>query len=65
MTTPESVKVRWVPFWRGRPGHLDCPCGDAPPSIYADGQAVICECGRKYDSEGWLLTAAIRQAEGR
>jgi hypothetical protein len=36
-------------------GRISCPCGNAPLSKFGDGKTVLCDCGRMYDSLGWIL----------
>src|SRR5205809_346225 len=54
------TKLAWVrdgsvPPGKPARGKLNCPCGGAPWSNYADGKDVHCKCGGVYDSEGWVL----------
>lgn len=59
MTTTTLHKVAWIrnpeaPAGQPAPGHLHCPCGNAPESNYKPGPDVLCNCGRRYTWDGWL-----------
>lgn len=61
MITTPLIKVAWVrnpgvPPGQPAPGHLRCPCGQAPESLFShDAGDVRCACGRLYAWNGWLI----------
>ena len=58
--TIRRVKVAWirnaVPPGAPAPGHLHCPCGHAPESVFDESQPdIVCACGRVYDWAGYIV----------
>ena len=54
------LKRAWIrndePPGHPAPGHISCPCGNAPVSWYRPEQGnVICECGTVYTWDGWIV----------
>lgn len=51
-------KVAWVrldfPAGYSAPGRLNCPCGEAPLSMYEPGPDLTCACGTVYSWDGWI-----------
>ena len=55
----DLIKVAWirndVPPGYPAPGHLHCPCGNSPESMFHPEQGdVVCNCGRVYSWNGWI-----------
>lgn len=53
------VKVAWIrnpgaPVGSPAPGHLNCPCGHSPESMFQKGPDIKCACGRVYSWDGWM-----------
>ena len=58
--TTVRMKAAWIKDGEvGKPstGHFDCNCGAQIKDVfYADGDQYPCECGRVFDSKGWIVT---------
>lgn len=59
-----QTKVAWIrnqsiPAGQPAPGHLNCPCGNAPETNYSpDTGNVACACGRVYTWDGYIIQGA-------
>jgi hypothetical protein len=56
----QLLKVAWVrqpdvPAGQPAPGQLQCECANAPLTHYRPGPDVICNCGRRYTWDGWIV----------
>lgn len=53
-----------VPRGQPAPGRINCPCGNAPESLYQRDQPnVICSCGAVYRWDGWIITPSPREVD--
>ena len=57
----ETVKVAWIrnrdiPPGQPAPGHINCPCGDPPETVYKAGPDITCNCGVVYTWNGWIVS---------
>lgn len=58
-----QTKIAWIrnqniPAGQPAPGHLNCPCGNAPETNYsAETGNVTCACGRLYTWDGYIITS--------
>lgn len=54
------VKRAWIrnqdaPIGKPAPGRINCPCGNAPESMFDPSNGdVFCTCGRRYSWDGWI-----------
>jgi hypothetical protein len=60
MITCQLIKVAWIrnpaPAGESAPGHLACPCGQAPETDYDPAQGnVTCACGAVYTWDGRVV----------
>lgn len=37
-------------------GQINCPCHNAPLTPYTPGPHVVCNCGRIYTWDGWIIS---------
>jgi len=66
--TSGFTKLAWVrdpdvPPGRPALGRINCPCGEAPLSMFGDGKDVVCQCGVVYDSRGWIIRDLARDSD--
>ena len=60
--TTQTTKVAWrrdpsVPAGQPALGRFDCPCGATINGVdFASANDYPCQCGRVYDSRGWLVS---------
>lgn len=58
--TTKCTKRAWIrepnyPIGRPAPGKIKCACNNSPLSEYGNNENVNCNCGRIYDSKGYIL----------
>ena len=50
------VRLADIPPGQPAPGHITCPCGNAPLTRFDPSQGnVICNCGAVYTWDGWII----------
>ena len=60
--TTQTTKIAWrrdpsVPAGQPATGTFNCPCGGKIEGVsFGDGSEHTCQCGRVWDSRGWLVS---------